>query len=265
MIPSRLAVASLLLLAACGGNNDPATTPVPRPGQISATTLDSLWRAADDFVRREKWTEAAVRFERLLLEMPRGDARAPLARLRLGEMRQHDKSTLQAVREFRRVADDHPTDSLAPVGLLRAAEAYASLWRRPELDPTYGYQAVATYQEVLTRFPTSPSSADARAGIARLSDLFAQKQFKAAAFYLKYKAWDSAILYLKDLIYQYPGTTVAPEALERLVGVYRRLGYLEEVAETCAHFRSIRPEAPNLERTCPAGVVPVPAEPAPVG
>jgi outer membrane protein assembly factor BamD len=246
------------LLAACGGKNADVT-PTPRSGQLSEAALDSLWANTEQLRQREKWSEAAVLYERLLLEMPRGNPRAARARLGLAEMRLKDRSTLQAVREFRRVADDHPTDSLAPVGLLKAGEAYASLWRRPELDPTYGFQAMATYQEVLTRFPASPAATEARAGMARLTDMFARKQFKAAEFYLKYKAWDSAILYLKDLVTQYPATTVAPEALERLVGVYRELGYVEEVAETCDYFRRIQPNAGNLTTVCPATPQPEPA------
>lgn len=240
----------LAFVAACGGGS--AETQ-PEPVALRATTeqLDSLAASAQSLLAEREWSEAAIAYERLLLELPRGDRRLPGARLALGEARVGLKSYLQAVREFRRVADEHPTDSLAPTGLLKAGDAYARLWRRPELDPTYGTQAMATWQELLTRYPDSPVAATARQRIAGLEEWFAIKAYKAADFYLRYKAYDSAILYLRDLVARFPRTTVAPRALERLVSAYRRLGYDEDVQEMCVYFRTNHPEAPELEESCP--------------
>jgi outer membrane protein assembly factor BamD len=164
------------------------------------------------------------------------------------------KSFLQAVREFRLVADEYPSDSLAPVGLLRAGDAYAKLWRRPELDATYGGQAVATWQELLTRYPESRYADTARTRIAGLSEWYARKQFAAAKFYMKYKAYESAIIYLKDLVAKYPTTAVAPEAMTVLVAAYHKLGYTEDIAEMCGFFRHNYPDAAGLAESCPAGV-----------
>jgi outer membrane assembly lipoprotein YfiO len=239
-------------VAACGGGS-PETQPAPQTAvRASAAQLDSLAATAAALLTEREWSDAAIAYERLLLELPRGDRRMPGARLALGEARLGLKSYLQAVREFRRVADEHPIDSLAPTGLLRAGDAYAKLWRRPELDPTYGTQALATWQELLSRYGDSPVAATARARIAGLEEWFAIKAYKAAEFYVRYKAYDSAILYFKDLVARYPRTTVAPQALEQLVGAYRRLGYEEDVQEMCAYFRINHPDAPQLEATCPA-------------
>ena len=134
---------------------------------------------------------------------------------------------------------------------MRAGDAYADLWRRPELDPSYGQQALATYQEVLNRFPDAPIAPRARERVAYLENKFAEKEFKAALFYVRLKAYDSAILYLRDLLATYPRASVAPQALTRLVESYRAIGYSEEVTETCGYFRSNHPNAPDLERVCP--------------
>jgi outer membrane assembly lipoprotein YfiO len=249
----------LLVLAACGGRN-PDTTPEPQSNfRASAEQLDSLWQQAATQVAEEDWNEAAVLYQRLLLELPRGDRRLPASRLALGEARLGQKSFLQAVREFRRTADEYPTDSLAAVGLLRAGDAYSRLWRRPELDPTYGGQAIATWGELLTRYPESPEAATGRERIRGLEEWYALKSYKAAEFYLKYNAYHSAILYLKDLVARYPRADVVPEALARLVGAYRELGYAEDVAEICGYFRATHPEAANLAETCPEGPAATPA------
>jgi outer membrane assembly lipoprotein YfiO len=246
----RTLIALLLLVAACGGGS-PETQPAPSNLTASPAQLDSMVTRAQALLAEREWSDAAIAYERLLLELPRGDRRLPAARIALGEARLGLKSYLQAVREFRRTADEHPTDSLAPVGLLRAGEAYAALWRRPELDPTYGLQALATWQELLTRYPESPTAATGRERVAGLNEWFAIKEFKNGNFYLRYKAYDSAILVFKDLVAKYPRTTIAPQALEQLVGTYRRLGYVEDVEEMCGYFRNNYADSPLLGRTCP--------------
>ncbi len=241
---------ALVLLAACGGRGEPQLTPGAN-GVLSAATLDSLWAANAELLRQEEWSKAATMLERLQLEFPSNDPRRAEMRLRLGDARLGDKSYLQAVREYRRLSDEFPTDTLAPYGLLRAGEAYARMWRRPELDPTYGAQALATWQELTTRFPASGAAKLAATRITEVEEKFAFKEFKAATFYLKYKAYDSAILYLKDLVANYPRSAIVPRALTELIGAYKTLGYEEDTRDTCVYFRRNHPDAPNLDAVCP--------------
>lgn len=250
---SRLVFISVLIaLGACGGKS-PETTPAPATNLVaSGAALDSMWNDAVAKFTDQDWRKAGIAFERLMLELPRRDPRLPMARLSLGESRLGQKSYLQAVREFRRVADDYPTDSLAPVGLLRAGDAYAKLWRRPELDPTYGGQAVATWQELLTRYPESRYADTARTRIAGLQEWYAIKEYQAAEFYMKYKAYDAAIIYYKDLVAKYPKTKKAPEAMARLIDAYGILGYAEDIKEMCTFFRQSYPDADGLAESCPA-------------
>lgn len=255
----RLCLALIMLLAACGGGQ-PETQPAPQASvTASPAQLDSLLTRAQALLVEREWQDAAIAYERLLLELPRGDRRLPAARIALGEARLGSKSYLQAVREFRRTADEYPTDSLAPTGLLRAGDAYAAMWRRPELDPTYGLQALATWQELLTRYPESPVAVTGRARVAGLQEWFAIKELKNGKFYLRYKAYDSAILVFKDLVAKYPRTSVAPEALSQLVGAYRRLGYVEDVEEMCGYFRTNYPDSALLALSCPQPPAATPA------
>lgn len=247
----KFVVPAVVLLAACGGGSRPEATPAPAVS-FTPAQLDSIWARASDLLARRKWQDAIIAFERLQLELPTRDPRRPAARFSIAEARLGEKSHLQAVREFRRVADDFAADSLAPEALKRAGDAYSRLWRRPELDPTYGMQAMATYQEVVQRFPASPAAEAAKVRIAELREMFAVKQYKAAQFYIRYNLHDSAILYLKDLVATYPDAEVTPLALERLIETYDRLGYVEEVTESCNYFRRFHPEAPNLGDACPA-------------
>jgi outer membrane protein assembly factor BamD len=260
------AVIMLVALAACAGGPGPVSVQ-PGAENLTPVQLDSLWRSADTAFKSGKWDDALQRYQRFLLEVPPGDPRVVEAHMMMGESQFAKKNRLDAAREFRRVSDETPTHPLAPAALLRVADAYAALWRRPELDPSYGQSALATYQELLSRYPDSEAAKTAQAKIAELNNWFAAKAFKAARYYLRLKAYDSAIIYLRDLLATYPRADVAPEALGSLIRAYRTLGYVEDVRETCQYLRRFHPDAPEGEESCaeapPAGVTPVRADSIP--
>lgn len=245
------------LAAACGGGRaaaNPTVSPSAgaRPNQsASPATVDSLWREGEAAARRGEWGDAEKLIERLLLELSPGDPRIPQAHYWLGEAYFARGRQLEAAREFRKASDETPNHPLAPEALLRVGDVYADLWRRPELDPTYGQTALATYQELLNRYPGSSAAKRAQVRIAELNERFAYKTYKAAIFYYRLKAYDSAILYLKDLIANYPKSAVTPEALVKLVQAYKTLGYREDVEETCDYIRRFHPKAPGAREVCP--------------
>lgn len=237
-----------LVLAACGGGSKPGDA-VPITG--SPQLVDSLWTAGQEHFRQGEWSKAGGVFERLMLEFPPGDSRIINTHYMLGEIYFAQNDHIRSAREFRRVSDSTSSNPLAPEALMRAGDVYADLWRRPELDPSYGQTALATYEELLNRYPDSPAAPRTRERIARLNDGFAEKEFKSALYYLRLKAYDSAILYLRDLLATYPRASISPEALVKLIEAYHAIGYAEEEKETCGYFRQNHPNAPGLERVCP--------------
>jgi outer membrane protein assembly factor BamD len=223
-----------------------------RPNEsASPAMIDSLWTQAEGAARQGKWGDVEKLIARVLLELSPGDPRIPQAHYWLGEAYFARGRQLEAAREFRKASDDTPNHPLAPEALLRVGDVYADLWRRPELDPTYGQTALATYQELVNRYPGSSAAKRAQLRIVELNERFAYKTYRAAIFYYRLKAYDSAILYLKDLIANYPKATVAPEALVKLVQAYRTLGYREDVQETCDYIRRFHPKAPGAREVCP--------------
>lgn len=245
-------LAGVLGLAGCG-KGKPTTTPIPISTTVSQEEVRALWERAGREYARGKWNKAATLYERVTLEVGPGDTLATAAHFRLAECYFGQKQQLQAAREFRKVSDDAPTSRLAPEALLRAGDAYGDLWRRPELDPTYGQTALATYQELLNRYPDAPAAARARMRIADLEELFARKDFKTATYYYRLKAYDSAILYLKDIAASYPRASITPDVLLTLVHAYQKVNYAEDVTETCGYIRRYHPNTPGVDGVCPVG------------
>ena len=250
----------VLAAAGCGGRNTESLSPTQL---ATPAAVDSLWRRAESAVRHADWNDALKLLPQLLVQLDPGDPRVPKARYYLGEAKLGHGDHLEAVREFRRVVDDLSDAPIAPDALLRVGDTYASMWRRPELDPTYGEYALAAYEELLTRFPGTTAAARARLQISDLNERFAYKALRSALYYVRIKAYDSAILYLRDLVATYPRTSVVPEALARLIEAYGKLGYQEDIQETCGYVRRYHPNDREIMERCRD--VPQPAPSATAG
>jgi len=246
-------VAGVVLLTGCLFKGKPKPPPPVETVETTRLRADSLWTAATDHFRHGRWSKAARALDRGLLIMDYADPRRSQGHFMMGEALFGQGNELQAVREFRRVADENAADPLAPDALVRAGDAYAELWGRPELDPTYGETAMTTYREVLERYPGSPAAQRASARILALQEKFALKEFKTAMFYFRLKAFDSAILGFRNVVATYPRTTIVPEALVKLVETYARQEYAEDLRDTCEYIQRFFPAVyPRAEqRSCP--------------
>lgn len=236
-------VMAVLAAAGCGrGGADVAPEP-----------MTELARARG-MVSQGRYAKAIPVLQRLTFELAPSQPEAAEVRYRLGECHFQTRDFATAVQEFRRAADAFPDSPWAPQALLRAGDANLRMWKRPELDPTYGEAALAIYQELVGRYPGSDAAARANLHVRELKERFALKAYKTGLFYQKRRAYDSAIIYFKQVIADYPESTLAPQALLRLVEIYRAIFYVEELEETCAHLRRYYPDLRGLAERCPAPV-----------
>jgi outer membrane protein assembly factor BamD len=217
------------------------------------TQPEALFAASMREFRAGRFARAHAGFQQLTFELAGRDTLLPPVRFYLAESLFGQRDLVTATREFRRVADEHPTHELAPQALLRAADAYAELWRRPELDPANGQTALATYQELQGRYPDSRPAIIAGLRIRELNEQFAAKEYQNGLFYFRRGAYDSAILYLRNLIATYPNSILVPEAYVRLVRAYRAIGYSEERDQICDHARQLYPTRDDVREACGDG------------
>ncbi len=216
------------------------------------STSVSLYEAGMAKYREGKWDDAAQAFERLTLDLPARDTLLPRAHWYLGQSRLQKGERLLAAQAFIRLSETMPDDSLADDALMHAGRAYAALWRRPSLDPQYGYLAETQFRLLVGVYPNSPLADSATAELGRLDEWFADKDFQTARHYQRRKAYDSAILYFKDVVKNYPETDKARQAMLHLVEVYRLpvLGYVEDAEEVCDALRAAYPADADVRRVC---------------
>lgn len=223
----RLAATLTVLVAACHPSFQLKNYP----------TTDRLYQAGLKEFQRHHWENAIAAFEKLTVELPARDTLLPRSYWYLATAHERHGEHLLAAQSYSRLTESFPEDSLADDAALAGARAYRKLWRRPELDDTYGQTALAAYSTLVTLYPSSPLLPAAEKEMVQLNDWFAQKNFVAGMFYLRRKAYDSAIIYFKDVLDQWPDTPTARQAGVKLAGAYKAIRYREDASELCTLLR----------------------------
>jgi outer membrane protein assembly factor BamD len=221
------------------------------PRQVTTLSPAALLVQARRQFHAGDMNKALQSYRRLQFELAPNDSTLGEAHYYVAEAEFQLGQLVEAAHDFRETADQFSQSSYAPTALLRAGDAQLRMWRNPELDPSYGQSALATYQELAGRYPGTDATARAQVHVRQLREWFADKDYKNGMFYFRRGAYDSGIIYFKDVLANYPETPRAVDALLRLADSYRIIGYKEERQEACAHLRQFYPQAQNVERSCP--------------
>ena len=214
------------------------------------TTNQSLYNAGLKEFNRHKWDNAIAAFEKLTLDLPARDSLLPRSYWYLATAHEKQGEHLLAAQSYSKLVESFPDDSLAPNAALEAARSYWHLWRKPSLDPTYGQTALATYNTLIGLYPTSPIIPTAQKEIAELENWFAIKNYDAGMFYLRRKAYDSAIIYFKDVLSRWPNAPKTREASLRLVDAYKAIRYREDASDLCTQLRKKYANDAEVRETC---------------
>jgi outer membrane protein assembly factor BamD len=232
--------AGLALAGACG--SAPIKTGVTPAVQI---------QEARDLFHHGKFDAALTAYRRLIFELSPGDPALAEVRYYVAECQFQGGLMVEAAHAFRDVADQNPESPFAPLALLRAGDANLRTWRDPELDPTPGQSALAIYQELVGRYPGTEAAARAQIRVRQLNDDFATKSYQNGMFYFRRRAYDSGIIYFKDVIATYPDSHLVPDALLRLADTYSIIGYGDELKEVCGTLHRFHPVEAASTRSCP--------------
>lgn len=215
------------------------------------TTNESLYSASLREYQRRHWDNAILGFEKLSTDLSPRDTLLPRSYWYLASAHDHQSEHLLAAQSYSRLVETFPEDSLADDAALEAARSYARLWRRPELDPQYGETAIASYNTLIGLYPTSPLIPQAQKEVGKLEEWFARKDYEAGDYYFRVrKAYDSAILYFKDVLTKYPNTPTAKDAALRMVESFTAIRYKDDAAELCTQLRQRYQNDHDVARVC---------------
>jgi outer membrane protein assembly factor BamD len=221
-------------------------------------SADKLYQAAMAEYKAGRYDNAAKAFEKLTLDLPARDSRLPLSYYYLAQSQTKKGENLLAAATYNRLVDAFPQDTLVDDALYLSGQAYEEEWRHPELDATYGKSAVSAYESLLASYPDSPYAKRAQDKLARLDEWMAEKDYNTGYLYLKRKAYDSAILYFKDVIRLHPHARITKQAYLRLLEAYRAIKYTEDARDLCDAMRKAYQNDRDVTRACG----PAPSTPA---
>jgi outer membrane assembly lipoprotein YfiO len=237
-----LLLAAMLSTAAC--------KPPFNAGGFGST--EALYAAAMQEYNAKHWENAVHAFERLTTELSPRDPRIATAYLYLARSQEKRGDHLLAAKSYSRIYELLPQDTLADDALLASGMAYQAMWRKPVLDAEYGENALTQFQTLQGLYPDSPLIPKATEQIKKLDEWFAEKDFQTGYHYLKRKAYDSAIIYFKDVIRLHPNAPTAREAYLRLHEAYSAINYKEDARELCDTMRKTYPTDRDVREACGA-------------
>lgn len=214
------------------------------------TSMDSLYAGAMKEYNAHNWDNATKAFERLTHDLDPRDPRLPVSYFYLGKSQARMGDHLLAATTFTRVSESFPQDTLADDALYESGVAYEQMWRKPGLDSQYGDNAINSYRLLLALYPQSPLIPRATKQLAKLDEWFAEKDYNTGYHYLKRKAYDSAIIYFKDVLRLHPDAPKAREANLRLLEAYRAIRYAEDAKDLCTSMRAKYPNDREVRQAC---------------
>ena len=229
-----------LLAAACAKPFQPRKFP---------TTMD-LFRASVQEYGKHHWDNALAGFDLLAQQLPARDTLLADVYWYQGQAHAKKDEHLLSAQAYSHIIDAFPDDSLADDALMQTGAQYEALWRKPLLDAQYGQTALATYRQLLSLYPDSKLVPEAGKRIAHLDALFAEKDYDTGDYYMRRKAYDSAVIYFRDVTRLFPGTPSARMSYLRMLQAFRAINYKEDITETCTEARKFYPTDAEITQAC---------------
>lgn len=235
-----VAIAAAAALSACG----------PRFRINRYPSSEALYAAGVREYQQRHWGNAVQAFEKLTTDLSPRDTLLPRSYWYLANAHAQQDEHLLAAQSFTRLFESFLEDTLADDAAYQAGVSYRRLWRKPELDPTYGETALAQFNTLLGLYPTTEYADEARRQIAELEQWFATKEYQTGLFYFRRRAYDSGMIYFRNILDRWPHVPRAKDAMLRLAESYRAIRYREELDEMCTRLRETYPADNEVAEIC---------------
>jgi outer membrane protein assembly factor BamD (BamD/ComL family) len=142
---------------------------------------------------------------------------APQAQLKIGAAREKQSNFPLAVKAYELAADRyHDRPTVASEAIFRAGLAYNKQAQTAEYDQSTAGQAISTFTDFMTLYPSDPRVNQAQKFITSLRAEQARGNFQTAKFYEKYKKWNGALVYYNEVLVKDPNSPYAAEARQRI-------------------------------------------------
>jgi outer membrane protein assembly factor BamD len=139
-----------------------------------------------------------------------------------------------AINSAQRFLTIHPGNKDAPYAHYLVAMSYYQQVSDVSRDQRTTQQALDAFGELVRLYPDSRYASDARLKMDLLTDHLAGKEMAIGRFYERSGKWLAANLRFRQVVENYQTSSHTPEALERMVETYLRLGIPGEAQKAAA-------------------------------
>ncbi|MBI3332532.1 MAG: outer membrane protein assembly factor BamD [Candidatus Omnitrophica bacterium] len=154
-------------------------------------------------------------YQHVVDQAPYGEYGA-LAQFRLGECTIRQERFEEANRAFQRVVDEYPTSPLLEEAKFNVAFCAHKLSRKPSYDQSATEEAINWFEEFINSHPNSPLLPEAERSLSQLRGFKAQALLQAADFYKVQRKPESAAIYYRQVLHDFPDSAEAVQALAKL-------------------------------------------------
>ena len=225
LIRDQLSVVLLaLVLAACASTEKDPT---------AGWSVEKLYAEARDEQANLQYEKAAKLFEKLEGRAA-GTPLAQQAQLEKAYAYYKNKDTALAVAALDRFIKIHPASPALDYALYLKGVVnfnddvgFLELFSKQDMadrDQKAAKESFEAFKELVTRFPDSKYSEDARLRMGYMVNTLARSEFNVARYYHKRGAYVAAINRLQVAIIDYQGAAAVQDALELLIDCYDKLG-----------------------------------------
>ena len=230
-----LASAAIVPLAGCAKDKAKGDT------AYVARDVSSLYGAAQRSMNSGDYTTAAGLFDEVERQHPYS-VWARRAQLMSAFNYYLAQKYTNAVSSAQRFLTIHPGNADAPYAQYLIAMSYYQQIADVTRDQSITQQASDAFGELIRRYPDTRYAADARLKLDLIKDHLGGKEMEIGRFYQRSGQWLAATYRFRTVVDQYPTTSHAPEALERLVECYLALGIPDEAWKAAAVLGKNYPE-----------------------
>lgn len=232
------ACTALLLLTGCAsiGRMMPwngSSEALTKKPDLAARTPEDLYNRGVDALNARRYATAVTQFDAIEQNYPYSTW-AGKAQLMHGYAEYLQNHYTEAIGALDRYVQLHPASADAAYAYYLRALCYYEQIEDVQRDQKGTEQAMVALQDVVNRFPETPYARDARLKIDLARDHLAGKEMVIGRWYESQRLYGAALNRYQRVIQLYQTTNHTPEALQRMVEVYLKLGMVSEAKNTAA-------------------------------
>jgi outer membrane protein assembly factor BamD len=201
--PGRIALAmlSIMILCACGGNKL----------KTGLTTEERLARAEKLFADGD-YLDAQTELRIIILNAP-GSSVVDRAQFLLAECHYKVKEYLLAAAEYEKLVRLYTRSEFLDDAQFKIGLSYFELSPKSDLDQKYTLMAINEFQKFLEDYPDSPLVSEVAPKLDLAREKLARKEYNTATLYRRMTYYDSAVISYDAVLGTYYDTRFAEPAL----------------------------------------------------